>query len=1204
MISVITKQRLEQLTAETNREEINEVFHTLIDELQSYLDLAPIRKEVTIHLKLLTEFESEAEPLKNGIFSTGVKRDFASNTLILSREYSKYFPPLMLGEAYNCFLPHSLLSEKYVQIIIYQLVANTLSTFGLIDDWKAKIEQEIVDLQFIRAYFNRFKKFLDNRPRVQLIFQFLREKELIIESMGDALYENIVNVFLWGSAEAINDDELLETVRILAHLFQKHKNYTSLEQYIDFFQQYSAEGRTDQSQRQFGKSMGWIKDYSSISPSYQVNWMYMNVFIIDFYFKFNPLLANEKILKIMERMPFLTNSQRLRTNKATEITGFILVPLPYLNDFLSFVQKMDDWGYVLEKQCYKLTLMHNFLNLNYFREFHRNQKKLINTSHQDYNHGYELENTIKYLPSSDRTPELSILDLNILQRAINLSFTGFTFEKRIETLNLFREDLRTIITNEEKVVSSIQTIFEHLNSNAADSSELIQFIDTYQEAGFFYIGFLVEELLECLECIVAILSEHREITSIFQLQEYLRQNRISSDLKTNILCSAKPIHPILFREFIPLYFRSKTAYQSKFETLLFFQSFFTLCNKIKVFDLHLIKEIIEQKEQRKRIYKIRKEKLNNYYEIFNPQQLTINHIEAKVEQFINHDPPILTPMLINTITTSSFCTYFPRLILKDTSKTRSLITEIIPYFPRSLVYYVQDVFTQKRRISILLYLPHIKEKALFLSIMRLTFSDDLISFSRNYTGGLVGAPYTFMDLYDLDTKKFFYNKDLFDQFFLYIAKTFGEISEIPIEMPYSTNLWHTTKNMRDLSTKVENRYIRENKSHEKQVFDNLLTFHTNLRSHLIHNTLYSTIAPLKDYIKSLSFLPAFYRFGLAQYYLFIHPLSIKNPHNEWILDWKLLLGNTFQTVHYPARLGSSQSFFMSYLFPYRNPNTTYLNWLTKSKRVIREYFLFFVKQVSQLFHFDSNLNEDNKWSYDADQFKIHVHHILFSYDYRRQLSPMKQYDLGTTKSSQVFGPDTEEFQNLVTIYNRKAADLRPYYYRKNKPTIQLISDLLQKELIFPYLTLKNLNFIEKIYIILPQITKTTYQTLLQIFDFFNYGFIYEIEGEYYIYGMDKEITFENGMMIELYFPDCKMYQFQELFEQVFHYFKIDHYLILNDLVDGKSLLKRIYGDAAFLKQYNPLTNLIWNDKDKRWMNHKLFTENFEPVYPPLVPEKE
>ncbi len=150
--------------------------------------------------------------------------------------------------------------------------------------------------------------------------------------------------------------------------------------------------------------------------------------------------------------------------------------------------------------------------------------------------------------------------------------------------------------------------------------------------------------------------------------------------------------------------------------------------------------------------------------------------------------------------------------------------------------------------------------------------------------------------------------------------------------------------------------------------------------------------------------------------------------------------------------------------------------------------------------------------------------------------------------------------------------------------------------LFPFISLKNLNLIEKVYIILPNVKKELNQKIIQIFEFFNFEFIYEIEGEYYIYDLDDVIQFENGLMIKLYFPDCKMFKFQNLFESVFHYLGIKHYVILNDLVDGKRLLKVIHDDLDFLDNYNPLKNLKWSEKDKRWMNHKLYREDLIPIY--------
>ncbi|MFX1556977.1 MAG: hypothetical protein ACFFC9_06970, partial [Promethearchaeota archaeon] len=171
---------------------------------------------------------------------------------------------------------------------------------------------------------------------------------------------------------------------------------------------------------------------------------------------------------------------------------------------------------------------------------------------------------------------------------------------------------------------------------------------------------------------------------------------------------------------------------------------------------------------------------------------------------------------------------------------------------------------------------------------------------------------------------------------------------------------------------------------------------------------------------------------------------------------------------------------------------------------------------------------------------------------------------------------------------------------KKYTTIDQIKYLLKRKLIFPYLSLKNLDFEEKILIILPNIMKKFNEELIKIFSFFNLCHIYEIEGEFFIYGFEDIKQFENGLLIEIWFPKCELDEFFEVFDLIFEYFKIKHYLILTDLVDGKHLLKSVYGNLKFLEEYNPLKNLIWNDKDKIWMNHKLFNEKFEPFYPDLI----
>ena len=147
---------------------------------------------------------------------------------------------------------------------------------------------------------------------------------------------------------------------------------------------------------------------------------------------------------------------------------------------------------------------------------------------------------------------------------------------------------------------------------------------------------------------------------------------------------------------------------------------------------------------------------------------------------------------------------------------------------------------------------------------------------------------------------------------------------------------------------------------------------------------------------------------------------------------------------------------------------------------------------------------------------------------------------------------------------------------------------------------KNLGFQEKIQIILPDIREEQKSIIFKIFSFFNAGFIYEIKGEFCINGFPQVIKFEEGLMIKLYFPKCEISEFVSLFDLLFQYMEIKHHLILNDLIDGKNLIKSVFGSLDFMKTYNPLKNLQWNVKDKIWMNHKSFTEKFEKIYPDLM----
>jgi hypothetical protein len=158
--------------------------------------------------------------------------------------------------------------------------------------------------------------------------------------------------------------------------------------------------------------------------------------------------------------------------------------------------------------------------------------------------------------------------------------------------------------------------------------------------------------------------------------------------------------------------------------------------------------------------------------------------------------------------------------------------------------------------------------------------------------------------------------------------------------------------------------------------------------------------------------------------------------------------------------------------------------------------------------------------------------------------------------------------------------------------------LLKKKLIFPYISLKNLDLRDKVSIILPDIKPKFIEKLLSIFSYFNICHLYETEGEFFISGFPKVKHFESGLLIEIWFPQCELSEFFDIFDLVFHYLDLKYYLTLTDLVKGKTLIKNIFGMVDF-DSYHPLTNLKWNEKDRIWMNHKQYNEDFEPIYPDL-----
>ena len=275
----------------------------------------------------------------------------------------------------------------------------------------------------------------------------------------------------------------------------------------------------------------------------------------------------------------------------------------------------------------------------------------------------------------------------------------------------------------------------------------------------------------------------------------------------------------------------------------------------------------------------------------------------------------------------------------------------------------------------------------------------------------------------------------------------------------------------------------------------------------------------------------------------------------------------------------------------------YVNRLAKTEKIVGEYCMFAINKAYIVIHADNSLPSEN-WKVDSKKFEIYSQKVLFNPEYSVPPLPLLKFDLGKIPTERALGPETYEFKRLSEIYSRKS--LNPYPTSlSNKKLTGYFQELLERGLLFPYLKLKNLGLYEKLYIILPKVSSEDKETLLTLFCYFNYCFIYEIEGESFINGLDEAIRFSEGLFVKLYLPNCTVGEIEQLFRQIFQVLEIERYVILENMVKNQEFLKSVYGDLGFLKDYNPLLNLKWSPKDQKWLNHKLYDQRFNPVYPDL-----
>ena len=1198
---------LEGLSEELSEVSLESIGKSLLRQIKNYLELEPYFQNIEIKI---IKGNSHKTPKPEEIFNFGVNRYVKNNIIILEiySEFEIYYPFILLRELYNIYVPIEIVNYESVQLVINQIILTDLRKHHLVNEWRSLIRGNVEQYAVQSTGINRLVAFdrIDNFFKlVQLkfnptrfFFHYIRKNKSLLSEKLESRDFDIHNIFFEEFEkyiqEEIVNDEIVETISCLIKLFNKTKKYHSLLGFKTLFQQFKENNQlsTDLSLRKFMNNMEWVKN-STIAPSYNINYNAMNLVPISVYIRYHPLIEKNKVFTSIENFPFIISTIYSRKNFGLDVFAIFIIPKPYLKDFINLLRKLENSGYIISFNCFRHQYVSMKINLNYYKEYMR-KKILVDSNHSQYNKGYEIETVIDY-GDTFYNPDLNLLDFLILDRIQWFSVTGLGFERKIDVLNSIKIDLLNDITSERAIIEDLKNELINIHSSEDLKTEILHFIDQNKKYGFFYIKHKLDEFMIASNLIDDFLINNEHINSVSQFQESLNIVYISHLIEENILLRKSFVKKTILREILPLYFKSKMLYKHQVEKFRLFNRIFSLFSNIKLFSLESINQLLKNHNAIKTVFKSKEEKLKKSYEKYKIYQVTSQKIDSIIYKLLENKPSIIIPKLEKTLPPTRMINDYLVAFINYSSENMEKLKELEIFFPRF------DIRTNKisRIINVEIYVPFLSgdEKKQLYSILYNKFKEDIIFLNSFLFSGYFSA-FSMKSFYDFRGREFFYTKDLFEQFFFYIKEILGNelnpINIIPLKSQKA--YWSRNNEITKLVKNVNDRAIIENKKYSIDHLNKLINFNSKIQEYLQNKNKFKEITQnyfFKNYIKSIRFIPAFQNFGFSQYFLYIYPSDMNR------LDLKLLLLNTFQSIKYTACIDNSNSFLITYIMPCDRPNKSYLNRIVKSEKIIREYCLFSINKIYTIIHFDFNLNPGG-WNYNPEKFKIYMQNILFNNSYNDPSIRIREFNIALKSVSSYLGPNTSEYQALTKIYGTKSFDIKSFLGTRNYNVIDAIRNLLKKKLIFPYIKLKNLNLNNKVSIILPNLKTELNSKIIKIFSYFNYEFIYEIQGEYYIQGVPKEIKFENGLMILLYLPIFKHHEFIELFDTLFEYLEIKNYLILTDIVIGKELLKVIYDNNGNLNSYNPLKYLIWNEKDKIWMNHKLFTEKFKKIYPDLT----
>ncbi len=1201
---------LENLADEWDETKANDLFWNYLKKLEEYLDIAPVDKQVSI--SMASRKDSKGITAQN-VYGAWVERNYTEKSLELTvfEGCGKLLPYVLLRELYTCFLAKQVRNFETVQHVVNAVLVED-ATFGKYrlrkertSEWRKFIDetrrQNDQELERLEGYF--IDDTLHQRV-LRHLFLYLREYEELIGEKTENLSNVLFQVFWSNTLELLFDKngqiDLVETLRCLDLIFTSVKQYRALLEYEKYFQEFQKDGtlKTDLSLNKFKNSMKQIK-HTTISPAYRTNWGLLGIDVVLLVVKFNPALKPSLVEKIVQNWGFAYSVRRFHFSISSEmIIGFFL-PREYYRDLNGYFYQLKELGYVLSFSTGKYQNNTTTINLNRYRDLN-DRNGLINPNNSRYDSKYVFSMGLNYQIGAEKTISPSIVDFLIMDRIRMFSITGLGFERRAEQLHVLNNDLKKEISNQLGLLKRFEKNFLEIVKSEGIKKRFAEFIEAHRSDGFFHVRDVLSTLLIGLKFVKNLESLYPGFKSVSQLQILLRANKLSSRFEENLIFTNKNLKKMLTRKFIPLYFQSKTKFKEMLNEYQIFYDVLDACSELKLFDLGKILNLINDLSLTKRVLKVKKERIEKYYLKYDNYSFTEKKFDELLESLLNEDPPVIAPNIFSTLPKKASTIYIGVFTPKNSDKFEEKLRSLEPYFESNQKIKLYDSELNNTFFLIYFFVPFmtLSERLLFTSIVSDLFSDEL-RFFKICRGYPLTPIVTLRDHYNFEEDCFFYTKDYFKHQLLYAKKTLGDLhyyrksKELRVSPRRSQAFYLKDSSLESLAKVMRRRFKNAKSSVDKNLLERAIKLDLNLKQKLLQQVDFIALRNeefYKTYVKSIKFLPLFSYFGLSQYYLYIYPTDLSR------VDFTSLLTNSFQSVKYNLGFDASRPFLIKYLFPFRNPNMTYVNRIAKTEKIVREYCAFAVKKAYQVLHADNNLPSDN-WSVDPKKFEIYAQNVLFNPNYSVQLS-LKEFDLWKIPTERALGPKTYEFKHLSEIYSRKSIDLYSPVF-SNKKLTGRVRELLERGLLFPYLKLKNLGLYEKLYVIIPKVNSEANEKLLTLFRYFNYCFIYEIEGETFINGLDDVIRFNEGLFVKLYLPNCNVGQIEQLFRQIFQVLEIEHYVILENMVKNREFLKSVYGDLNFLKDYNPLLNLKWSPKDQKWLNRKLYDQEFKPVYPDL-----